>query len=159
MELLRGHARVWLSQPLSVQSLISDVQTNVEEKKSVCDSKHFLYLLPDRHKNPSESHLHMVVGRIQLQDDTKDGSMFEYGITDFIEGSRREDAYNMYVHACGPRASTSTNSDLCKWFLNELIELVGDEYIVSPPKCSTFLRKKKKEKNEKLAKILRLCNR
>ena len=66
-------------------------------------------------------------------------------ITDFFEGSHRDDADNMCVLACGPQASTSTNSDLCKRVLNELIELVGIEYIASPPKCSTLLRKTKRK--------------
>ena len=88
----------------------------------------FLYMLEYRVKDGV--HLNPCVGRVQLEDDDPEGSMFEFGITDQIQmpgannKKRKADTFNMWVHACG--SQWQQNSELCQWFLWKFVICAPD---------------------------------
>ena len=137
-----AHARVWLDRPFDVGTIIEEVGKFAELKLL---PPPFLHVLTPRQK--PGVHLNMVVGRVQIQDDTAEGSMFEYGITDQIampnsrHRKRKENTQYMYVHALGPRAKSTKNSELCSWFLNRLVNIVGKEFVIGVPNPHTLLKR------------------
>ena len=119
LEELEGHAKVWLDRPSDVSTIMFQVGKVAEQQLL---PRPFLHVLQFRKTTDGKRHLNMVVGRVQIEDNFPEGSMFEYGITDQVampvsgRKKRIQDTFNMYVHACGPRAGSITNATFVHGF-------------------------------------------
>ena len=144
IEMEEGHARVWLDQPFDVSTIIEEVRKLAEHKKL---PRPFLHVLPFHTKTRRDC-LNQVVGRVRLQDDTTNGGRFEYGITDSIQvpwSDKRQRIKNtqyMYVDAIGPQCKSLKNSELCWWFLNKLVQIVGEQFVISAPNPHLLTKKR-----------------